>query len=445
MKPFFECLVKGARGDASLVRTELWKVKMDPADRDALAGELARPLGVTKEVLLGKGSKQEKEARAKIFFEPLEPWNAPVDGNQLLGNTSKFIESVLFMPHEHILISALWSFFTYIHSQSYVRVSTFLAFTSPTKEYGKSLALDVLALICFNGFPVGRITQSSFFRMIEQWKPTLFFEEFHLRAQTDPGLVADLIVSYTKDRRVIVTNTNTLEPEPFNIFCPKAFTYIGEMNDHLGARTIEMPMKKKPVDLIKTRLIEIDDEVTIELRRQFLRWAVDHAAAIGSCPSTRAGFPSNRTEDNWEILLKIARTIDPLNADAVISVAKNFEAKFPKPESVEESVVKGVRDVYVGFCERNNRNFNDPATDFFLSLVTICNGLNAVNDAPWGNWHWGDKHGIQPYKLSVILRAYTRLVPSKSRKDPLADDENVKGYWLKDLRETFTNICPDHP
>jgi hypothetical protein len=347
------------------------------------------------------------------------------------------------MPHDHILISALWAFFTYLHSQSYVRVSTFLAFTSPTKEYGKSLALDVLALICFNGFPVGRITQSSFFRMIEQWKPTLFFEEFHLRAQTDPGLVADLIVSYTKDRRVIVTNTNTLEPEPFNIFCAKAFTYIGEMHDHLAARTIEMPMKRKPVDLIKTRLLEIGEGVTTELRRKFLRWTVDNAEAVGACPHARVGFPSNRTEDNWEMFLKIARTIDPLNADAMVAIAKAFEAQLPKPESVEESVVRGVRGVYASYCERNDRNFSDPGIDIFLSLVTICNGLNAINDAPWGNWHWGDKHGIQPYKLSVILKSYTRVVPSRSRKDPLAVDEDVRGYWLKDLRGAFSNICPD--
>jgi len=145
------------------------------------------------------------------------------------------------------------------------------------------------------------------------------------------------------------------------------------------------------------------------------------------------------------MLLKTARTIDPLNADAIISIAKAFETRLPKPESVEESVVKGVRDVYISYCERNNRNFNDRETDVFLSLVTICNGLNAVNDAPWGNWHWGDKHGIQPYKLSVILRNFTHLVPSRSRKDPLADDEDVRGYWLKDLRKAFTSVWPDNP
>jgi hypothetical protein len=437
-KPFSETLVKGPGGDARYVRTELRKVRMDVTDREAFAKKVAPLLGVTKASLL-QGEKGTDNAKAKVLFPEIEPWDSPVDGNELLAGTQALIRNHIYISEDDLLTASLWVFWSYLVAYTFIEVSPYLAVTSPDKRCGKSRLLEVLEWIVCVGFLTSDISKSSFFRMVEKYRPTLLIDELHKALKARPDLLQPLLNGYSRNKRVVITNAETLEPEIFDIWGARVIAYLEELDDQLRDRAIEIRLERKPRKEKRARLRTTSPEYTHELCRKLLRWARDNAEAVSDAPSIELDIDNDRAEDNWEWLIKIAGVIDPDNgALRARQVALKKESEAVIAESESEAVLAGIRRVHEEIAIKGGHIFENPAYDRFLALTTICEFLNKQKLGIWQNWKWGENYGPYPRKIAQILRSYTGKKPDRSRDDDESgSDESVNGYWLKDLRSVF--------
>ena len=443
-KPFIQVLIKGAGGDARLVRQELLKVKMDIADREAFAKEVAKPLGVTKASLLSTDGSKERSSRQVIFNDP-EPWDQPVNGNELLSELTALFHKHLWMPNDDALTIALWIFWTYLVGEPWPEVSPYLGITSPDKRCAKTRCLDLIERLVKRGYGASDITKSSFFRFVEQHHPTLCLDEFHKLIKNRSDLLQPFLNAYSRNKYVLITNTETMEPEQFDIWGARAIAYLGELDDQFRDRVIAINLARKPRSIRKAKLRETSVEETELLRRKLLRWTLDNAEAVGEALVPDFETDNDRAADNWETLFRIAAVIDPDNVEAVVRIAVAKEKSVTAERESEESTVFGaIREIYLAVGKENKLNFDEATSDFFLSLKTLCLILNKDPEGIWQDWKWGKEYGAYERKICGIIQSYTGKRPSRSKDEietKLTEQENlttdVRGYWLSDLREAF--------
>ena len=443
-KPFIEVLVKGSGGDARLVREELRKVKMDITDREAFAKEVAGRLGVTKAALLSADGSKARSSRQVIFHDP-EPWDQPVNGNELLAQLMMLIHKHLWMPNEDALTIALWIFWTYLVDEPYTEVSPYLGITSPDKRCAKTRCLDLVERLVRRGYGASDITKSSFFRFVEQHHPTLCLDEFHKLIRNRSELLQPFLNAYSRNKYVLVTNTETMETEQFDIWGARAIAYLGELDDQFQDRVIAIELVRKPRSIKKAKLRETSAEETEVLRRKLLRWASDNSEAVGEAQIPVFETDNDRATDNWETLFRIAATIDPDNVETVVRIAVAKEKSITAERKSEQSTVFGaIREIYLAVGKENTLNFDEAKSNFFLSLKTLCSILNKDAEGIWQDWKWGKEYGAYERKISQIIEGYTGKRPARSRDEietNLTEQVNlttdVRGYWFKDLRAAF--------
>src|SRR5206468_6438164 len=103
----------------------------------------------------------------------------------------------------------------------------------------------------------------------------------------------------------------SLEPRSFSTFCAKAVAYIrktrSSVPDTTESRCIRITLQRKRKnerrEKLRTRAIEA---LAAPLRRQLMRWAEDHAEALGAARPDAPEELDDRAADCWEALLAVA-------------------------------------------------------------------------------------------------------------------------------------------
>ena len=174
-------------------------------------------------------------------------------------------------------VSAAWVIGTYIfhcfHYFPYLHINA-------ERGSGKTLLLEVLASICFNGEILTNPTGSSLLGLVGRKLPTLFIDETEVLTTEHAGskteLMAILNTGYSSNGRVVRSKND------FPTYCPKAFAGIQNINGVLADRAITVRMSRK-ADADK-----MQPYVTTEamLRRQqairdsLYSFGIEHAPAI---------------------------------------------------------------------------------------------------------------------------------------------------------------------
>ena len=387
-KLFKETLIKGAGGDAELVRAELRKVKMANTQREALALEAAAACGVTKESLL-EGCEKERKGKSgrdrKVLFAELEPWPERVDGQVHLANLVALEHKHVHLLNDYAVTKALYEIFAFLVQQDYVEKSPYLGITAPTKGCGKSRCTDLMKELVWRGHVFTDPSEAVFYRLCEQHQPTFIIDEVHKFLPIRPGLLGLLLAAYDRDRPVPRYNTETGEIETFDIWSAKGLTYLGALDDQLQDRVIEIRLEKKSRQIIKSPLRDTPHEYFHELRRKSLRWAQDNAEAVGAFKPIFLETDNDRAADNWKWLIAIAGVIDPDNVNAVVEIALRNEKQTGSiaRASNEDLVLEGVEQAYRDVCEAKEWDFDNPRTDFFMTFKSVSWLMNKDDTAPW--------------------------------------------------------------
>ena len=177
---------------------------------------------------------------------------------------------------------------------------------------GKTLLLEILAPICFNGELLTNPGASPLLSII-QWKlPTLLIDETealtteHAARKTD--LMAILRTGFASSGKVVRANRE------FPTYCPKAFAGINTIDDTLADRTIVVKMTRKTeADNVQHYLVtEQLLKRQAELRDELYSFGLEHGPGIAasynvSDPArTDLSHLRNRSYDIWRPLITIA-------------------------------------------------------------------------------------------------------------------------------------------
>jgi uncharacterized C2H2 Zn-finger protein len=202
-------------------------------------------------------------------FQGVEMWlkgETSVNPKELYITVKKAFETYIEFEDARVYdFLTLWAIGTYFYHlfNSYPYL-----YIGGTKQSGKTKLLTLLSLICHNAIFSNNISTASAFRLVQSGRCTLLMDE--TEKLNNPDREIDfrnmLYAGYKKGALVYRTHKDTLKPEPFEVYSPKAIANIRGIEDVLEDRCITLILKRgKNLDIVN-REIPLELEVWQQIR-----------------------------------------------------------------------------------------------------------------------------------------------------------------------------------
>lgn len=215
---------------------------------------------------------------------------------------------------------ALWIMGTYIF-----RVFRYYPYIhlAGEKQSGKTLLMEIMSTIAFNGEISASATAAVLFRDVQSNQPTLFLDEVErLRTQDRErfGAVLEVLnTGYAKTglvKRVGGKNFDTVHS--FSTFSPKVFAGINGVHDVLADRAIPILMVRRLAEesVERYRETKVNLETHRRIRDELYVFALSYGPQIGEAYSSATDeIPglehlSNREYDIWSPIFAVAQCVD---------------------------------------------------------------------------------------------------------------------------------------
>ena len=280
--------------------------KLPVARQEPELTELADRLSEDIEVL-----RSEFEAFAGVGRETenTEPWSEPVVVNKLLDECAKRISQYVVLAPAQLTTATLWTAHCWLYDHGVPIHSPILAMTSAEPDAGKSTLAAVLGrMVPRFSFNV-EMTGPSLYRFVDAIKPTLVIDEADDLFVRKSDLRHIINAGWTRGTKIPrqVSINGIWQTVHFDPFTPKAIALIGRgLPPNLRTRCIELRMLPKRPDERVEAFALVDDTAFGVLRRQFARFAVEHAAALKAAQPSMPSSMNNRAAANWKLLIAIA-------------------------------------------------------------------------------------------------------------------------------------------
>lgn len=207
---------------------------------------------------------------------------------------------------------ALWTIGSYFFHlfQSYPYL-----YIGGMKQVGKTKLLTVLSLLCHNAIFSNNISTASAFRLIQSGRCTLLMDE--TEKLSNPEREVDfrnmLFAGYKKGALVYRTHKDTLKPEPFEVYSPKALANIKGLEDVLEDRCIPIIMKRgKNLNIVNAE-VPLNSPAWQEIRDMLYVFYLSHFNELSelSAYSEPSGEALKQRElELWHSILTLARFFD---------------------------------------------------------------------------------------------------------------------------------------
>jgi hypothetical protein len=254
---------------------------------------------------------REDQAAAPLYGHWVtEPWPEPVEGDSLLRDIiRRFKRQVVFRsPDDDPLAIALWIMLSWVHDEAAIH-SPILIITSAEPGCGKSVVLDLMALLMPRCISVVEITDAALYRSIKMWEPSFAIDEFDdvLKDHSRQVLRSVINSGHARGKGVVRCVGDDSTPELFPTFAPKCIGMIGRnLPSATASRAIFIQLECRRSDEPIEDFTHADDPELADLRARLFRWAKDNAEALRDTkPVLPQGF-YNRRKDNWLLQLAIA-------------------------------------------------------------------------------------------------------------------------------------------
>ena len=414
-----------------LVPEELTMVQKELASANLTCSQVSQISQILSKALKVRASALEQDAidscagstnKAFELADP-EPWPDPVNGADLLGEMVELLRRHLVMSEEQAVAVALWAMLTYV--EAHVDTLPILAITSPQKRCGKSTLLSILRRLVRKPLPTSSVSPAALFRCIEKWRPALLIDEADTFLKQNDELRGVLNAGHTRDMAFVLrANPETLDPERFSTWSPKAIACIGKLPETLADRSVEIRLQRKPKSEETVPLRDTSPETLERLTRQLMRWALDNGERIKTARPPVPGVLNDRAADNWRPALAIAEALGGNWLVRATEAAVVLGADDNSEETTTIVLLMKLRDLF-------------KHADF-LPTTAIVDALNTEKEAPWADWKNGT--GITAEKLARILKPFG----VKSGK-PRRGGERHAGYSIEDLVPVFDRYLPSCP
>jgi hypothetical protein len=415
--PTLHCFHNSCRGILDGVNHELRsrigkaEYKVDKAPADSSKAE-TKP----KEALQGSG----------VICLDVEPWPEAVDGATVLDEVAKKVSSCLALPDGAPDTIALWI----MHAHAYEAFihSPRLNFRSPMKGCGKTLALDVLAVLTPRSLRTESITPAVLFRLVESHKPTLLLDETDTYLKEADELRGLLNAGHKRGAVALRCEGESNIVRAFKAFAPAALAGIRELPGTLHDRAIVIELARAKPGEVRERFDSRRTDKETKLCQKCARWAADNFEALKDCDPQLPETAFNRLADNWRPLFAIAQL---LGADW----PKRASEAFAQLTSTLDLDAQGVGTTLLADIVAI---FDKEGSDK-LPSAKLADSLAAIEGRPWAEWG-RQRKPISPNQLANQLRRFG-ISPQGIR----IGDETPRGYLLEHFQELFDRYLPKPP
>jgi hypothetical protein len=205
----------------------------------------------------------------------------------------------------------------------------------------------------------------------------------------------------------------------FSCWCPKILASIGRLPDTLSDRCIVIRMQRRTHREQCERLRNLDAS---GIRRQCLRFVVDHREEIRSATPAIPERLNDRAGDVWEPLLALA----DLAGAHWPGVAREAAVRLAQATQEQNPMGSLLFDLFCIFSVSHKDR---------LHTRTLIEELAGYADRPWGEMVRG--RPITERWLAVQLRPYG-ILPRTFR----VDGYRARGYYEEDLHDIFRRYIP---
>jgi hypothetical protein len=316
-----------------------------------------------------------------------------------------------------------------------------LAVTSPRERCGKSRLMELLEVLCLNGWLISNPSVASIFRRIGAKKPTLLLDEAQMLNRSNNSevnaLLNDVFCSSTSKTATIprCRRKDKVGPDgeefdviDFSIYCPKAMALIGRLLGALPDRSLPIPMERK-----------LKDEKT---KRSRMRVWEKEGKDIANRLTMWSKFPLVRQDiaaiyERLDLLdianERMAELLLPLKAVLIyffgaennypLSLLEKYAHDLDRLNKEVEQMTAKVQLLVAIREEWDERKLGE-----FVGSACLVGCLNQRQDEPWPTWNRGEP--MNEYNLRDLLKEYN-IRPGRNK------DRTMRGYHRRDFVEAW--------
>jgi hypothetical protein len=211
----------------------------------------------------------------------------------------------------------------------------------------------------------------------------------------------------------------------FNTWCPKAIAAIGTLASTIMDRSIVIRLQRAESRLELAPIPERPE--TLELRRKWLRWCIDHEQELRNAdPYIPKEIRNDRYVLCWRPLLAIADAIGghwpEIARRAMVALAPSDDNA---PESPRELLLRHIKQVF------DEDGVEEMPTDKLLER------LCGEAEWPWREYNHG--RGLNGRRLADMLKEFGIYPRTIGRGENKA---RIRGYRHEDFEEAWSKYCP---
>lgn len=248
----------------------------------------------------GYGHNKAADRRRDLLAKGIDP--DKLDVAALLDDVAAFIRRYVFLSSTQSVALALWVAHSHVLGAS--RVTPYISVTSAEPGCGKTLLLEVLALLVPRPWLTGSTTAAVLPRKIEKVTPTLLLDESDTAFRGDKDYAAALHGCLNSGYKrsgattVCVGQGANIDFRDFSTYCPKAFAGIGQLPDTVRARSFPIRLEKIADEHVDEFDEEEADESAAALHDRLEAFALVGVDKLrGAKPDRPAGLVDPRTKE----------------------------------------------------------------------------------------------------------------------------------------------------
>lgn len=364
-------------------------------------------------------------------FTDVAPYPQPIDPAALLDAIFQLFMRFMVMSADQARAATLWVAMTWFIDV--IKVAPLAIITAPERECGKSILLELFSLLVARPLSVANSSAAFLFRAIQAWVVTLLVDEADMFARQNDELKGLINAGHTRASAFVgrvVKVGDSLEPQIFSVWCPKALAGI-RLEKHLPDATISrgvvFNLRRKRPDERAERLRHADPKEFESLASRLARFAADHAEQVRQARPELPSQLSDRAHDNWEPLFAIASCAGEAWLEHARTAALTISANDLSPENLGSELLADIRTIF-----ENKMTERITTADLISALIDD-------PEAPWATYNRGKP--LSPRQLNKMLGAYD--IHSKTVR---FGSSTPKGFEFAQFQDAFARyLTPTTP
>lgn len=407
---------------------------LTPFEYDRVRIEKAEELKVQISTMDKEVKQARKDVRADEFkIDPPDPWPDEVNGAEVLNQVVDLFNSYLVLPDGAAEILALWAAHTHAF-RAFVHTPR-LNITSPEKECGKTLLLDVLETVTPKALRTEGVTTAVLIRLADKKAPTLLVDECDSFLKQHNELVSAFNAGHKRGGQHLRCEGDNNEVKYFKTFAPVVLAGIRGLPPTLASRSIIIKLKRALKGERRKRFDSRFTEQGKELNQKLFRWAEDNFLLLEKIDPELPQSLFNRQADNWRPLFSIAE----IAGGDWVSKARNSLMALSSNEDAEETYsVMLLEDIRGIFFPKNENG--EAVLDAIMNSITsseLAETLGKMEERPWPEYGKLAKQ-ITTRQVARLLKPF-EINPTTHR----FGDNTFKGYLLGDFNDAFPRYLDD--